>query len=222
MRRHINKLAMVILFASSTAFPASVDSTAGADSSNSLQWNFEVFLDDSRIGFHNFRLEKAADQQRLVSEAEFKVKFLFMTLYKYQHENSEVWEDDCLQRIESRTNANGKKFSVSGLQGPDAFELEGTDRREELAHCLMTFAYWNPDFLQESELLNPQTGEILPVSVEPLATEAFSVRGESIEAQRYRLQAKGMDLHLWYSMDGAWLGLESTTKDGRTIRYELT
>ena len=222
MRIHINKLAMVILFASSTALPASVVSTVTAESSDSVEWNFEVFLDDSKVGYHSFRLEQTANQQRLISEAKFKVKFLFMTLYKYQHEASEVWEDDCLQRIESRTNANGKKFSVIGAQGSDVFELEAADRQEKLAECLMTFAYWNPDFLKESELLNPQTGEILPVRVESLATEAFSVRGEKVEAQRYRLQAKNMDLHLWYSKDGEWLGLESTVKGGRTIRYQLT
>jgi hypothetical protein len=222
MRKHISKLAMVIFFTSSATLPITAVSSTGSQSEDPTEWNFEVFLDDSKVGYHNFRLEQADDQQRLISEAEFKVKFLFVTLYKYEHENSEVWEDDCLQRIESRTNANGKKFSVRGSQGPDAFELQATDGREELARCLMTFAYWNPDFLKESELLNPQTGEILPVSVESMATESLWVRGEKIEAQRFRLQAKDMNLHLWYSKAGDWLGLESTTKDGRTIRYELT
>jgi hypothetical protein len=221
MRKHISKLAMVIFFTSSATLPISAVSSTGSQTEHSTEWNFEVFLDDSKVGYHNFRLEQAANQQRLISEAEFKVKLLFVTLYKYQHQNSEVWENDCLQRIESRTNANGKKFAVRGRQGPDAFELEATDQREELARCLMTFAYWNPDFLKQSELLNPQTGEILPVSVEPLETEPYLVRGENIEAQQYRVQARGMELHLWYSKDGEWLGLESTTKGGRTLRYEL-
>lgn len=221
MRKHISKLAIVIFFASSAAYPISALSSTSQDSGDSTEWNFAVFLDDSKVGYHNFRLEQAADQQRLISEADFKVKLLFVTLYRYQHENSEVWENDCLQRIESRTNANGTKFAVRGLQGPDAFELEATDRREELARCLMTFAYWNPDFLKQSELLNPQTGEILSVSVEPLETEPYLVRGQNIEAQQYRLQAKGVELFLWYSKDGEWLGLESTIKGGRTLRYEL-
>lgn len=215
------KFAIAILLALFTALPVSAVQQPSVEMEISLEWNFEVFLGDSKVGYHKFRLEQDNDRQKLISEANFKVKLLFLTLYKYQHENFETWDGECLQYIESRTNANGKKFSVLGSQGPDTFEVQATGLRNEVPGCVKTFAYWNPDFLKESALMNPQTGEILPVIVEPPAMETFTVRGEEIEAQRYQLTAKGINLELWYSKDREWLGLESTTKDGRTIRYEL-
>lgn len=222
MRNYINKLAVAIFLTTCTAFPASAVPEATVDNSRSREWNFDVFLGDSKVGYHHFRLVQDLDQQRLVSEADFRVKLLFVTVYKYQHENVETWQGDCLQEIEFRTNANGKKFSVFGLQGPEAFEVQASGLRTEVPGCVKTFAYWNPDFLEESALLNSQTGELLPVSVESIAEEPFTVRGEAVTAIRYRLQARGMDLDLWYSNDREWLGLQSTTKDGRTIRYRLT
>ena len=215
------RFVIALLLASCTALSASAipQDAAGPDS---LEWNFDVYLGDKKVGYHNFRLEEDDSSLRLTSEADFRVKLLFVTLYKYRHQNSETWHAGCLQRIESRTNANGKKFSVWGMRQLDGFEVQTADSRNALSGCVKTFAYWNPDFLQASALMNPQTGEVLPVSVERLATEPVTVRGEQVEARRYRLTAKGLDLDLWYSEDRQWLGLQSTTKDGHKIRYELT
>ena len=92
-----------------------------------------------------------------------------------------------------------------------------------MAGCVKTFAYWNPDILDEPELLNSQTGELLQVDIEPVANETVTVRGEQVPARRYRLLAKNMELDIWYSQDqGRWLALESTVKGGRKLRYELS
>jgi hypothetical protein len=218
----IYESAILGFFFACAVFPASAVQQRSMERADSLEWNFDVYLDDSRVGYHNFTLEQHDDQQILTSEARFKVRLLFLTLYRYQHENAETWQGDCLQSIESRTNANGRKFSVIGSQGPEAFEVEATGIRSEVQGCVKTFAYWNPEFLEESALMNPQTGEVLPISVESLSTETYTARGQDIEASRFRLRAKGLDLDLWYSKDRQWLGLQSTTKDGRKIRYELT
>ena len=209
-----------VAFAIAVALSATAAQTVTNDAAT-LEWNFDVFIDDKRIGYHNFELTRANDEQRVTSVADFKVKVLFLTLYKYQHENTETWLGECLQRIESRTNANGKKFAVRGAQESDAFVVDTTESRDELSGCVKTFAYWDADFLSETKLLNAQTGEILPVTVEAPAEEAYTVRGQDVAAQRYRLRAENLDLDLWYSQDGEWLGLRSTTKDGRKIRYQL-
>ncbi|MDH3467338.1 MAG: hypothetical protein OES26_15755 [Gammaproteobacteria bacterium] len=86
----------------------------------------------------------------------------------------------------------------------------------------MTFAYWNADFLDESQLLNPQTGEYVDVRVEEVGDEMLEVRGQAVAATRFKLTAYQVDLTLWYSPDNEWLALESVAKGGHTIRYELS
>lgn len=186
------------------------------------EWEFRVLLDGSEIGSHLFRLEQQQDRKLLKSEAQFDVKFLFFTAFSYRHRNYEEWADDCLLEIDARTVTNGKTQVVEGEKEGDAFVIETDSETEKLPGCVMTFAYWNPDFLSEPRLLNPQTGEFLDVEVTPQSTETLTVRGESRQAKRYDLKAKDIQLSLWYSQDdNEWLALQSTVKGGRIMRYEL-
>ena len=86
----------------------------------------------------------------------------------------------------------------------------------------MTFAYWNANFLDQPRLLNPQTGEFVEVTVEQVGNEMLEVRGQSVDATRFRLTAYEIDMTLWYSKDDEWLALESVAKGGHIIRYELS
>ena len=75
--------------------------------------------------------------------------------------------------------------------------------------------------LQASQLLNTQNGDYLEITVTEPAMETLQVQGQELVAQRFQLTAKKLELELWYSEQGAWLGLESVYENGRTLRYEL-
>lgn len=188
----------------------------------SQSWDFAVLLDGDEIGYHRFELTDVGDERRVRSEAKFDVRFLFINAFRYRHENTEIWSNGCLRQIEAKTQANGKKLSVSGSQVQDEFIVDDGSEKNALSDCVMTFAYWDPDFLQQPRLLNSQSGEYIDVQVEPLGSEPITVRGEEVAALAYRLTAKKMQLKLWYSQDNEWLALESVAKGGRIIRYELT
>ena len=191
-------------------------------SSDSRVWDFSVLLDGSPIGSHRFELSPVGDRQRLVSEASFDVRFLFINAYSYRHSNTEFWKGDCLTEFSAQTQVNKKRIAVTGSLSEDGFVVDDGESEAAIEDCVMTFAYWNTDFLGQRQLLNPQSGEYLEVDVEELPRETISVRGETTEAKVYRLSARQMDLKIWYSNDDEWLALESTAKGGRVIRYELT
>jgi len=195
-------------------------SSTGRDGSSD-QWRFRVYLDDAEIGYHNFRLSEEGDRRRVTTEAEFRVRFLFVPVYRYEHVNREVWQGECLEEISSRTDANGTHYTVQGTRTGDGFSVEVPGGHTDVAGCVKTFAYWNPGILDEPALLNSQTGELLPVEVEDDGMETLTVGGAEIEAQRYRLRAKDLELELWYASDQRWVALESTVQGGRKLRYEL-
>ena len=85
----------------------------------------------------------------------------------------------------------------------------------------MSFAYWNPAFLDQGQLLNTQNGEFLDVEISQPVAEPLTVRGEPQAAYRYRLEAGELQLDLWYSANRKWLALESEVRGGRKLRYEL-
>ena len=174
-----------------------------ADESSSRKLLFDVFLDGKKIGYHLFEIRDDAEGPAVYSEASFDVKFLFVTAFRYRH------------------NTNGTRLSVVGARTTDGFVIDTGDGEAELPECVMTFAYWNPGFLEQPQLLNPQTGEYLAVEVEELGTEAVQISGEEMIARSVRITAPKVDIKLWYSKDAEWLALESVAKGGRIIRYEL-
>lgn len=199
------------------AFPVTAASAA-----RSQTWDFSVLLDGDKIGYHRFELTDFGEKRRVRSEAKFDVRILFINAFRYRHENTEVWSDGCLRKIDARTQANGKKLAVSGIQVQDEFIVDDGSETNALSDCVMTFAYWDPEFLQQPRLLNSQSGEYIDVEVESLGSQPITVRGQEVTASAYRLTAKKMQLKLWYSTDNEWLALESVAKGGRIIRYELT
>lgn len=184
-------------------------------------WDFTVFLDDTEIGSHRFVLRDSGETQELESAARFNLKLLFINLYTYEHNAREVWFEGCLQSITATTNDNGKRLTVDGRTDGGRFLVHTPRGISPLPHCLMTFAYWNPRILKAGQLLNPQTGEYVKVTVTALGKETIVARGAQRLADRFAIQTENVRIDLWYSSQREWVALESRTEDGRRLRYRL-
>jgi len=195
--------------------------TAAQGGTGMKEWRFRVFLDDSEIGYHHFRLTETGSVTRLTSKAEFDVTFMKIPVFTYRHENIENWNSGCLESITSVTNENGTHYRVEGGAEDHGFQLAATAGEAVLPACISTFAYWDKSFLQHGNLLNSQTGEYLPVEVEYLGEHTLDTGEPDALAHRYRLDADDLDLELWYSQEGHWLALQSTVDSGRLLRYVL-
>jgi hypothetical protein len=209
---------LAALFLSPTTRADGLSAQAPAQGSNA--WRFRVLLDEKEIGYHDFFLAGDGEHRQLRSVARFEYRLLFVKLFDYEHENLETWSGNCLQSVRSRTDSNGDLYAVSGRRSDGAFNVVSNEGAAELPGCVMTFAYWNPDFLEQSRLLNTQDGSFLDVVVSPPVSEQLVVNGEPLRSYRYRLVAGEMKLDLWYSADKEWLALESEVAGGRTLRYE--
>ena len=218
MTRSPHFLPLLALLGLTMAAPALASDAAGDVS----QWTFNVFLNDKKVGKHSFTVSENDGEKQVESEASFKYTVLWIPAYRYQHRAEERWDDECLVELEARTNANGERIEVKGEQTGSAFRLANGDHQADLPECVMTFAYWNPRFLGQSRLLNPQTGEFVDVTIDQVGTDMLDVRGEPVAATRFRLTADEIDITLWYSPSDEWLALESVAKGGHIIRYELS
>ena len=207
--------------ASILAACAIVSGANAVDELPGKQWQFDVALDGKPIGLHTFELQQEGSRQVLTTEASFDVKFLFVTAFRYRHQNTEIWNDDCLLSIDASTDSNGKQLDVRGEIGDGRFDLQSAAGAEALPRCVQTFAYWNPAVLESQKLLNSQTGVYEDVTVTLEGREQIAVAGEPVDALRYRLSAEAGDVTLWYSSaDKTWLGLEAPAKGGRKLRYQ--
>jgi len=187
-----------------------------------LEWRFRVLLNDREIGFHQFRVSPVDNGERVEINAEFNVRVLFINAYSYTHQNEEHWQGNCLHRLESTTDDNGDLQRVVAEPASGGFTVT-TLGESTIAQpgCIRSFAYWNPDFLDSTRLLNAQTGEVVDVRISQEQDEILQINGEAVPASRYAIEMSDGTISLWYSRDsGYWLALEAPTPGGRVLRYE--
>ena len=197
--------------------PAAVASQ-GAD-----EFRFRVLLDEKEIGHHHFTVTDDGEREIVEIDARFDVRLFFVPVYRYRHSNKEVWRNGCLTQIRSRTDDNGEDYQVAGELRQQSFALTAQDESRTLREdCVMTFAYWRRDFLEQPRLLNAQTGKMVEVDVQPLQRDGYELAGEVVPADGYRIRAREgeLDIRVWYARDsGRLLALESTVDGNRTLTY---
>ena len=190
---------------------------------NSKTYDFKVFLDDDEIGSQSFQdfIKWIGTRTKVDIEASFDVTYLYIPFYKYRHSNTEIWEGNCLKEIRAKTDDNGKSLFVQGNVQNGQFQLKTHNGETSVKGCVRTFAYWNRDWFQSDRLLNSQTGELQPVKVTKVGEATISVRGNPTKSEHRRIVSDDFIIDLWYTKKGEWVSLQSTTKDGKKLRYQL-
>lgn len=185
----------------------------------SKQWDFAVTLDHHDIGEHRFTLQSDGPYLKLDSNASFDYRLLMFSVFKYVHHDVEYWKGDCLTRLVSHTRTNGKTEQVEAQRIDDQLRVQHAGEQDDYDGCVKSFAYWNPDILKETHLLNSQTGEYVLVTIRKVGREQITVQGEPQQADRYHIQGKDLSIDVWYVNDD-WVALQADA-GGRKLRYHL-
>ena len=192
-----------------------------ANGAAAREWHFDVSLDGLPIGTHDISLQENGEARSALSDMRFRVSLLGFEAGSYEQHEEETWQGDCLTRIDTRTVEKGEVTTVAGRLEGGSFVIDGPGAQQRLPSCVMSFAYWNPRVLKQAKLINVQTGASTPITVHALATEAYTVRGASVEATHYRIDTARNRIDVWYSPEGEWIGLRSTSHQGHVLAYRL-
>jgi len=185
--------------------------------SSAWEWHFDVSVDGLSIGSHDLVLRENGDARTVQSD----MRFGLLGVNAYRQHAEETWQANCLTRLDTRTEEKGNVTTVTGRLDADSFAIDGPRGHERLAPCVMSFAYWNPHVLKQTHLLNVQTGAWTPVTVQPLGKEEIEIRGSSVAADHFCIDTERNRIELWYSPEGEWIGLRSTTRSGHVLAYRL-
>jgi hypothetical protein len=200
---------LAVTFAASMAALGTVQAEPGTPLPTG-EWSFRALLDGQPIGQHRFSVSGQGETRQVVSEADFAVRFLGLTAYRYRHRATEQWQGDCLVAITSTTDDDGKTQQVQARR--DNAPLKG---------CVMSFAYWNPAIQTQTQLLNAQTGKLESVQVRRVGSGSVEVRGRPVDATEFRITGAANPIAVWYSAQGEWVGLDATVAGGRKLSYRL-
>lgn len=190
-------------------------------SASSQTYDFKVFLGKDEIGRQRFDVSSEGERTQVRIDAQLTVKFLYIPVYRYRHTNVETWEGTCLREIHAETDDNGESFFVNGIVRNGQLQVQTQAGNWTGEGCIKTFAYWNPEWIKGERLLNSQTGEYQPASILAVGEETIPVQGVPTRTTHRRIVTDKFTVDLWYTLNGRWVALQSTTKKGDTLRYTL-
>lgn len=183
---------------------------------------FDVSRKGDRIGTHAIRFTESGGGLRVESRLDLTVKMAFITVYRYEQTGQDDWQDGALVRTSIRTIDDGKDTLVVAETREGKLVVEGPTGTYETSLGSMTdLSFWNEAITHAPPLIDSQSGELIKIAVQPDATEAIMVRGQTVSARRFTMAAtKGRSGTVWYDDAGGLVKAIVLTR-GETLAYEL-
>jgi len=182
--------------------------------------SFDVYLDDKKIGLHEVRISEEGDEKRVAVQANMQVNLLFITLFSYEHEAQERWQQGCIAELNTRTLDDGEHLEVTGVKVDKGLQVKTRQESKVIDDCVRTFAYWDPQLLSSNYLLNTQNGKYEQAQLIKEGEQPLSFNGMTYGPKRYRLNVgEDVVIQLWYDADNSWQALETRVAGGRKLRY---
>jgi len=180
--------------------------------------DYEVIRKGKNIGTHSFAFESSTEGSTVKVKTDIAVKIAFVTVYKFQHEATEVWEESSLLGYNSTTNDNGdQKF----LKLNEGFVTSNKGEFDRSSIALFPASLWSQGTVSLSSLMNTLDGSMMDVNAKDLGEELVkTTSGKTLTARHFSLKG-GLDRELWYDADGRLVHVEFLGGDGSIIMYKL-
>jgi len=200
---------------------------------------FTVYRNGQQIGTHSLAFQTNGQERAVSTTIDFAVKAMGMTVYRYAHRGNEVWKGSTLQSIDTKTDDNGKQFTMRAQHNGKGLTVErtGSDTafgtsvndqglkpsetvRETLPGSVLPSTHWNLNQVKQSVLLNTQYGTPSKVKIVDLGRETIKTASKSIQATHYRYSGD-ITLDQWFDDRGRWVKAAFKAFDGSEIEYIL-
>lgn len=223
--RMLRGLALGVVLVSASVAAASMAVASAIPPSGEIP--FAVFRNgDSEMGYHRLRFTREGDRVIVEKEINFKVRLAFITAFRYEHRNREVWENGRLVSLDTTTNDDGREHWVRGRATPEGFAVESSRGSLIAPADVIPTSYWNIATIGATKLLDTQRGLMMDVRIEPLGVEPVTADGAAVEARHFRINILSNKpgstdaIDIWYDDNDAWVKLAFKAKD-QQITYRL-
>lgn len=184
-----------------------------------LRMPFSVRRGDAFIGEHVLTFTRMGERIEVLIEAAFEIKVAFFTAWRYSHENREVWENGRLISLDSRTDDDGNRLSVTARATAAGLEVDGRDGRFVAPSDTLSTSWWNVGVVGRNQALDTQNGVLRSYAVSPGAWEQVTAGGRRIRARRHTLSGD-INLQIWYSDLDQWVKMHFDGR-GESVDYRL-
>ncbi len=162
--------------------------------------DFVVKRNEKLFGSHRISFEKNSLGDLLVDiDINLEVKVGFLKLFSYTHSNKEVWRNNKLIKINTKTDDNGKIYFLNGKLEEKGFLVENQEEKKILPPDIVPTSYWNYKVINKKNWLDTQRGILLDIEITENQNEIIqNFTGEEFLAKRFDI-SNDLSLSLWYS-----------------------
>ena len=180
---------------------------------------FSVRRGDDFIGNHVVTFSQSGNRVEVLVTAAFEVKVAFVTAWRYEHQNREVWEDGRLISVDSTTNDDGTDLSVTARATATGLDVQGREGRFTAPADTLSTSWWNAGVVGRNQVLDTQNGIMRSYSVSPGSWESVTAGGRPVQARPYVLSGD-FNLTIWFSDQDQWVKMRFDAR-GEQVDYRL-
>lgn len=175
----------------------------GLETSN----EYIVLRNGKKIGTHDIRFKGTRERLTVISQTKMRVKFLFITAYRYDYVSTEQWHNGQLISVATDVNDNGKKSTASATLQDQGYVTRLNGKTGSADSPLFTTNHWNVGAMEQTGLFNTITASVNQISVDHV-----------LQDQRYKVRGE-LNIDSFYDDHGHWLGMQFEHSDGSIIEF---
>lgn len=181
---------------------------------------FTVSVDGKHAGEATMAITRHDDGTvTMKADTSVTVSYFFVK-YRYSYSGQEVWKDGRLQRLESRTNDDGKKFNVSAVNEGNAIRLRVNSQDSMVSSDLWLSSYWClPNVKlrnQAMTVVEPDTGKRYMGRLQHIGGQRLGIAGQAMDTQHYRVNTDN-PVNVWYDASERLVRQEWVEDGHRTV-----
>jgi len=186
---------------------------------------FSITIDGKPAGEYQMTLTRQGHGSVAVNcQADVRFKVALIYTYTYSYQGTETWKDGRLMRLDSSSNDDGKRFTVSAQADGKDLRVTVNDEARTVRGDVWTTSCWHlPDAKfrnADLPLLDADTARELSGTMQYVGTDRVNVAGEMRDCTHYRVTGD-VQYELWYDRRQRLVRQENV-EDGRRIVLELT
>jgi hypothetical protein len=217
MKRAKRFLSTAATVLTGTVLFAAVGSAAGPlPSAESMR--FAIVRNGQQIGTFAIDINRTGTETSVAAVTDLTVKVLFVTAYRLQHTENQRWVNGRLVALNSTSDDNGTRHSVSAATKGTGLEVTVDGKASVIDPNVMPENFWNPQLLTRPAMLNTQDGQVTPVSVKDGGEEELMINAQPIKTHRYTINSR-FSQDVWYDGQAHLVQEKFVASDGSVIMY---
>ncbi|MDF1750579.1 MAG: DUF6134 family protein [Alphaproteobacteria bacterium] len=187
--------------------------------SNDLDFN--VFRNGSAIGHHKIDIQHNGNRTTANINILLEVGIGPVVLYRYRHQNTEIWEDGAFKSFSSTTDDDGTPYKITAIRESGSIRVSRDHDSDYVIDDLdiLPTTYWHEQTVRCNRLLDTQKGRVMNVTIASQGWQKVPTASGSVDAQCFNIEGD-IDFKVWYDRNDRWTKLSFPFK-GDDFDYRL-